>query len=835
MVKAIANLSSLSNLADEATSALDATSRIQVFEAVKRWRKNRMTICITHDLSQIQPEDFIYVMKDGRMTEQGFHADLWRKDGSEFGRMATMQAHTPLPLQDKVQWNAADDAEEILDFLDACGDSEAITEIARNRNSIMSTSRPISTSYLAYLNYATDPDKRTLMDSPGARMSKRNSYFGDEVVNVLATPPRVIDRADSHLSVRSIPGLVGSPERPRPTTMISRRSLITIHGNRKSRVIIPDADQFSISEHGDIEPPVNSASLIYLYRTYLSAVPGKYLMVIGMIFALGQGALTPVWSKYIAVLMAEVSTHANGTSTTTSVQVICITLANSITTGATFLFLEIAAANWAKRLRTVVFESILIQDQGWFDRPENSPNWLVQRIMKDVEDMKVLVGTILSRIATITVMIGLGIIWAMVVDWHLTLVGLGIGPIFAIASVIQTKVSAHYEARNKVAREQVAKTFYEGIANVRSIRALAFEETFKSNFESELTLARTTGNISAWVTGIGSGASMSIVYFGQALMIYVGAALIKLDVITYVTMLQVYSLVLFSVTFAAGLLDFIPAVAKAQIAGRDYLRLYQLSRDTSEQHGDLRFPISGQVNFDHVHFAYPTRSAVPVLKDLNIAIEAGECVCFVGPSGSGKSTISALLQRLYEPQYGSIRLGSHKLAQADVKWVRNHIAVVSQSAQLFDASVSDNIAYGTDATPQSEIERAARAANIHDFIMTLPHGYDTHLGENATLISGGQAQRLQMARALLRRASILILDECTSALDADNQKAILDTIMKIKETRTTIFITHKADIMRRCDRVFCLEDGRIAEQGTYDELIGKGGVFTNLMTSGEVE
>jgi ATP-binding cassette subfamily B (MDR/TAP) protein 1 len=224
----------------------------------------------------------------------------------------------------------------------------------------------------------------------------------------------------------------------------------------------------------------------------------------------------------------------------------------------------------------------------------------------------------------------------------------------------------------------------------------------------------------------------------------------------------------------------VPTIAKVKAAAGDFNRLYTLSSTTKESEGALRFPISGHVVLDHVAFTYPSRPDVPILTDISFKLVPGDCVAIVGPSGSGKSTIAALLQRLYSPTEGTARMDKFDLSFADVKWLRNHIAVVSQSANLFDASVASNIAYGSDV-PIGEIHRAAKAANIHDFIQSLPQGYDTHLGENASLISGGQAQRLQIARALVRRSNILILDECTSALDVDNQRAILDTIVKIKD------------------------------------------------------
>ena len=226
-------------------------------------------------------------------------------------------------------------------------------------------------------------------------------------------------------------------------------------------------------------------------------------------------------------------------------------------------------------------------------------------------------------------------------------------------------------------------------------------------------------------------------------------------------------------------------MSTAKVAASDFDRLFTLPSNTKEAKGELRFPITGNVQFDRVSFAYPTRPDVQVLCDLSFKLVPGECVAIVGPSGSGKSTIAALIQRLYEPTSGEVRMDRFSLGQADTKWLRNHIAVVSQSANLFDATVAENIAYGSDL-PLGEIHRAAKAANIHDFIQSLPEGYDTNLGENASLISGGQAQRLQIARALVRTSTILILDECTSALDVDNQRAVLDTIIKIKDVRSRL-------------------------------------------------
>ena len=260
--------------------------------------------------------------------------------------------------------------------------------------------------------------------------------------------------------------------------------------------------------------------------------------------------------------------------------------------------------------------------------------------------------------------------------------------------------------------------------------------------------------------------------------------------------------------------------------------------DTTEAKGTECPALYGDINFRNIDFAYPERPDAPVLRDFTLQIKDGECVAIVGESGSGKSTVASLLQRLYEPQAGMISIGYHNIRHVDVDHLRHYLAVVSQHPQLWDASVRDNITYGTAHMPEFHILRAAEAARAQEFIMELPQGYDTMLGEDAARLSGGQKQRLQIARALARLGvhvgrGVLVLDECTSALDAESQRGVLEAIARAKEGRTTVMITHKLEAMQMCDRIVLLKDGQVCEEGTFEELMARRGVFASLARGGE--
>jgi len=234
----------------------------------------------------------------------------------------------------------------------------------------------------------------------------------------------------------------------------------------------------------------------------------------------------------------------------------------------------------------------------------------------------------------------------------------------------------------------------------------------------------------------------------------------------------------------------------------------------------------GAITFDDVHFRY--HADAPALNGVTLSVPAGHTVALVGPSGAGKSTILNLIPRFYDAEAGATRIDNQNVADVTLASLRGAIALVSQEITLFDDSVGANIAYGRRGADQAAIEAAARAAAAHGFITDLPQGYDTRVGEHGARLSGGQRQRIAIARAMLKDAPILLLDEATASLDTESERQVQAALAALKKGRTTLVIAHRLSTVRDADLIYVIEAGRVAEQGSHDELVAAGGLYARL-------
>ncbi|KAM5532993.1 hypothetical protein V8D89_013335 [Ganoderma adspersum] len=872
---------------DEATSALDATSRILVFEAMKRWRQNMTTIVITHDLSQVGDDDFVHVLKDGQLIEQGFRHELESFD-SEFCHMASTQeaqggfkekdVQALDPEEVPIEAILEKQDEELREELEAV---EMSTRAIKHHSIAPSTFRPLTMG-----NWMFDAVAE-LTRNPQAPAPRASRYIAPQEVAVASedVAEKKFRRRTLHIDIPDLPipaplataassnrlSLQFTPTSPTLCSHPSPKSYATSmveddedfdleknamqrsgsmagekrhyngHRRRHARdvrldsVIIEKAEESEAAAEEAPAPQETEISFFRLVRDIYPTIPNKPLVLFGIFICVASGAVTPLFSFLLSRLFFEVSNGARNVSiiNTYGGIVLAIAAADGILIGLKIAVMEGLAIKWVTRVREVCYGRLLAQDKKWFDKPDNAAPRLMQVLIKDGDDARSLIASVLSQTLVVTAMLGVGLIWALARGWQLTLVGFAIAPVFAGVMALQARFVSKCEVRNKRAREEVAKQYYDAISNVRAIRAMGFESAFREKFNSAVESALSTGVRGAFIEGCSYGVASALIYLAEALLFYVGAVLIANGTYSYLQMIQTLQLVVFSVSIGSQLMAFTHRIAKSTRATRDFNRLLKLSTATDESQGILTPDLSGPVSFTNVSFSYPERPDVPVLKNLFVEIKENECVAIVGSSGCGKSTMAALLQRLYEPDTGCVAIGPHILRSTDIHHLRDHVSVVSQQPNLFDASIAENIAYGNKSLTPEDIRRAAKAANVHDFVESLPKGYDTAVGENAALISGGQAQRLQIARALARPARILILDECTSALDSANQAAVMETLRHAKVGRTTLVVTHKLAMMRMCDRILVVHNGVVAEQGSYEELMDRRGVFAQLANGGE--
>jgi ATP-binding cassette subfamily B protein len=452
---------------------------------------------------------------------------------------------------------------------------------------------------------------------------------------------------------------------------------------------------------------------------------------------------------------------------------------------------------------------------------------LIIRVSSDASRLQEIMITaalpLIVSILTLFSMIGV-MFW---MNRSLTLLSLLTLPLFWL---VTNRLSQRIKESSLKQRKQegaVAATASESIAAIKLVKALSLQDAFARIFAQQnqrsLKESVKTQRLAAHLERTVD----AVIALGTAIVLWYGSWLALRDALTPGDVLVFLTYLKNAFKPVQNFAKYTARLAKAAASGDRILDVLNQKPDICDAPNAIPAPIfRGAVRFEGVHFGY--ESGQVLLQDINLNIQPGQQVAVVGSSGGGKSTLVSLLLRLYDPTTGRVMIDGRDIREYTLASLRPQISVVLQDSLLFAASIRENIAYGIAGVSDAEIEEAARLANAHDFIQALPQGYDTLVGERGATLSGGQRQRIAIARAAIRQAPILILDEPTTGLDKGNEKAVIDALQRLSQNRTTFLITHDLDFATRADMIVYLENGRVAEQGSHRELMQKNGRYAAL-------
>ncbi|XP_039753186.1 ATP-dependent translocase ABCB1-like [Pararge aegeria] len=488
------------------------------------------------------------------------------------------------------------------------------------------------------------------------------------------------------------------------------------------------------------------------------------------------------------------------------------------------------------RLRKLMFKSLLQQEIGFFDDKNNSTGALCARLSGEAAQVQGAtgqrIGTVLQAFGTFSFSLAVSLYY----EWRLGLVALTFVPLMAAVLYKQGRMVTAESFGTAKTMEQSSKIAVEAVSNVRTVASLGREETFLNDYAKQLLPALDVAKRTSHWRGIVFGLSRGLFNFIYAATLYYGGHLMVYGNVGYATILKSAQTLLMGSSSAAQAFAFAPNFQKGiKAAGRVIVILNRQSKITDPiQPAVEDFRGTGEASLQNVHFKYPTRQTIQVLNNFDLEIENGKTIALVGASGCGKSTIIQLLQRYYDPDSGIVAQNGIPISKLRLVDIRQSIGFVQQEPVLFDRTIGENIAYGDNTrNPTSEeIIEAAKQANIHNFIASLPMGYDTNIGSKGTQLSGGQKQRVAIARALIRRPNMLLLDEATSALDTESEKVVQEALDAAKEGRTCVMIAHRLSTVRDADIICVLSNGRVAERGTHTELMQLKGLYYNLNRRG---
>ncbi|CEL54430.1 ATP-binding cassette, subfamily B (MDR/TAP), member 1 [Rhizoctonia solani AG-1 IB] len=567
---------------------------------------------------------------------------------------------------------------------------------------------------------------------------------------------------------------------------------------------------------------------LYIWACLAAVVSGMVYPVMGLVYARGivgfsnpnraevrrLGDLNALWFFIIAIVSAIAAAIQN-------------------------VLFAMNASLLTSKLRILSFRATLRQDVGWFDEEKHSTGALTSTLSDNPQRVGGLAGVTLGAIfQSVACLIG-GSVIALAYGWKLALVGIVCIPLVVSAGYIRLRVVVLKDQSNKEAHQESAQVACEAAGSIKTVSSLTLEKYFFDSYSRSLEGPLRHSKRSALYSNAFYALSQSMTFFVLALAFWYGSKLVASQEYSTNAFFTCLMSTIFSSIQAGNVFTFVPDMSSAKGAANDIVNLLD-SRpdiDAESKEGKPICSATGRVVLEGVHFHYPTRPSVHVLRNLNLVVEPGTYIALVGASGSGKSTVIQIIERFYNPLAGKVTLDGQDISGLNVQEYRKHIAVVSQEPTLYSGTIKFNILLGAnkphEQVTQTEIEQACRDANILEFVEGLPQGFDTEVGGKGSQLSGGQKQRIAIARALIRNPKVLLLDEATSALDSTSEQVVQAALDNAAKGRTTIAIAHRLSTIQNADRIYYIKDGKVAEAGTHGELLAlRGGYFELVQLQG---
>jgi ATP-binding cassette, subfamily B, bacterial len=491
------------------------------------------------------------------------------------------------------------------------------------------------------------------------------------------------------------------------------------------------------------------------------------------------------------------------------------------------------AVNWLGErvvtdLRADVFRHLLALGPSFHETQRTGE--LMSRLTADTTMLKSASGSSLSQALRNTIMLSGALVMMIITSPQLTLLVL-----VALAGVVLPLIAAgrSVRARARGAQDSLAEASgyaAENLGAIRTLQASTSEAIVAARFDAAVRRAFDAARARLAARAILTAATIFLIVTSIVGVLWFGASGVVSGTMTGGRLGQFVLYALFAGGAMAELSEVWGELSQAAGAAERLAEILAIKPDITAPADPVPLPepALGTIQFDTVHFAYPTRAERAALHGISFEVRRGETVALVGPSGAGKSTVLSLILRFYDAQSGSVRVDGVAVTDADPIALRGRMALVPQDVAVFADTIAENIRYGLPDAPLEAVIRAARLAHADDFITALPNGYDSQLGERGVTLSGGQRQRIALARAILRDAPILLLDEATSALDAESEAAVQLALETVMRGRTTLVIAHRLATVQRADRIIVLDDGHIVEEGTHASLVAKGGLYARL-------